>query len=265
VKNNNAEFNKDMTQEVIHAYKETYGVSDQEAGKAVLNGDANAQKVFRQISGEKADAVLQQIKQTESSLNNSNSTDEFMQKNEHEVNKKPGAAGGEVDRFKQDNGMMPEADVVRLLNESKVTMGKTVKDNKNFTSDMYEDAQDINKFKLKNRKSDIAKLEDDRMGNGVISKFIGGAANFLTLGNAGGGIGRPSYVPISYNTQTDSTSDTYSTVRTLPNSIALRPSEGGFRSQDLANTQSLLDQFNPDNNSPDNKGESVDSTKVRKS
>jgi hypothetical protein len=52
-------------------------------------------------------------------------------------------------------------------------MGKTVKDNKNFTSDMYEDAQDINKFKIKKKKSDIAKLEDDRMGNGWVSTLGG--------------------------------------------------------------------------------------------
>jgi hypothetical protein len=132
-------------------------------------------------------------------------------------------------------------------------MGKTVKDNKNFTSDMYEDAQDINKFKIKNKKSDIAKLEDDRMGNGRLS----------TLGGYAGGLGRTIYQATANNVQTSGASD-LSIMRPLSPQSVMRSTEGDLTPTDLTNTKSLLSRFNPDNKSLGNGNENVDPTKKTK-
>jgi hypothetical protein len=60
-------------------------------------------------------------------------------------------------------------------------------------------------------KEQVNKYEEDRIGSGITSKLVGGAANIMTLGNSGWGIGRQTGEN-SYNKQTyDSiVSDPYS-------------------------------------------------------
>lgn len=57
-KSNSSDFNKDMTQDVIEAYKKQYGTSDSDAAKAVLSGSPVAKGVWRQISTNNANELL---------------------------------------------------------------------------------------------------------------------------------------------------------------------------------------------------------------
>ena len=64
------------------------------------------------------------------------------------------------------------------------------------------------------------KLEEDRIGQGVTSKAIGGLGNIVSLGNAGWGIGRPSET--DHNTSTPAKGDGQYVDPTLMNNTKLR-------------------------------------------
>lgn len=181
VESHNAEYSRDMTQDVVAAYRKAYGVSDREAGQAVLAGTEDAQKIFRQISSAKADEILQQVRNTGKEFDNSNPAGEFMQQNANAINDKPGSAGGAVDGFARQQGMIGTDAAKQTITES----GNNLK--KGHDSTFNQSLAGINKAKYETmeeqakRQANIDEYEANRIGKGL----------FGTLNNTVDGVGRP--------------------------------------------------------------------------
>ena len=236
VENHNAEYSKDMTQDVINAYKAHYGVSDREASKAVLDGKDSAQKLFRQISGAKANNILQQVRTTGAELNTSNNVSDFINKNQDAVQNNVGSDGGAVSKFASDQGMTGADVVTNNINKTGDEL-KTAHERKlEEKTSGYKDAQITNAKTREERGGEIKKLEDDRIGKGRVSKAIAVIGDKVTLGNSGSSIGRPS--PESPQNKED-----------LGPKV-VRP-ETDFTSADISDAREVINEFNPDGKNDD--------------
>lgn len=230
-KTNSADYSKDMTQDVINAYKAHYGVSDREASKAALDGKDSAQKIFRKISGAKANNILQQVRSTGAELNASNNVSDFINKNQDAVQNNVGSDWGAVSKFANEQGMTSEDVVTNNINKTGEEL-KTGHERKVATTTSgYNDAQITSTKTQEERKDKIQKLEDDRIGKGITSKVIAGVSNAVTLGNSGSNIGRPS--PELPQNKEDL------------GSKVIRP-ETEFTAADVSNARGVINEFNPD-------------------
>lgn len=232
VENHNAEYSKDMTQDVINAYKKSYGVGDREASRTVLNGEDSAQKIFRQISGDKANNILQQVRSAGTELNSSNNVSDFMNRNQDAVQNNVGSSDGEVSKFAQDKGMKSENEVTKGIIQTGDNLKEDHERKLQQKSYSYKDASIANTNKQETRRKEIDKLEEDRIGKGMASKVIAGAGNVVSLGNSGWGIGRPS--------PTESQEE-------VSGPRVIRPG-AEFTSEDASDTKGLIKEFNPNNN-----------------
>lgn len=222
VENHNAEYSKDMTQDVINAYKKSYGVGDREASRTVLNGEDSAQKIFRQISGDKANNILQQVRSAGTELNSSNNVSDFMNRNQDAVQNNVGSSDGAVSKFAQDKGMKSENEVTKGIIQTGDNLKEDHERKLQQKSDSYKDASIANTNKQETRRKEIDKLEEDRIGNGVIT----------TLGGTLDGLGRPS--PTGSQEEASGPK-------------VIRPGVE-FTPGDVGDTRGLIQEFNPNNN-----------------
>jgi hypothetical protein len=227
VQNHNAEYSKDMTQDVINAYKKTYGVGDREAGLAVLDGDASAQRIFRQISGVKANDILQQVRSAGAELKSSNNVSEFLNKNQDAVQNNVGNSDGAVSKFAQEKGMTHESTVVNDINKTGENLKEDHSRKLQQKTDGYQGARNTNQLNQQSRQAEIDQLEKNRIGKGYLG----------TLGGNINGVGRPE--PTEFKTE-------YKDESVMPTLKAIRPNTE-FTSQDATDTRDLMQEFNSDN------------------
>ena len=124
-KSNSSDFNKDMTQDVIETYKKQYGASDSDAANAVLSGSPAAKSVWRQISTNNANELLQQVSAGGEAIERSSSVNDFMEANQGAINKNPGGDMSAVNKFAADNGMENKDKTVQDIRETKENLKNT--------------------------------------------------------------------------------------------------------------------------------------------
>jgi TraG-like protein, N-terminal region len=254
VQSHGSEFSKDVTQDVLNAYKNQYGTSDSTAAKEVLSGSNSAKQVFRQISGAKANEVLQQVTAGANFINSSDPVSTFGEQHKNEVNSKPGGEGGVVVTFAKENDMTDKTAVNKQIEDTgaelKNTHGKKLSEKKV----TFTDARDSNQKEQEDRQENINVFDKDRIGNGITSKIIGGLGNIATLGNAGWGIGRNT----SHSTQTIPEQ-----ISSLDGNQVVKPPSGAQNFSPEA-ARSLIQEFKPDNTkgvAATNDGQHVDASK----
>jgi len=254
VQSHGSEFSKDVTQDVLNAYKNQYGTSDSTAAKEVLSGSNSAKQVFRQISGAKANEVLQQVTAGANSINSSDPVSTFGEQHKNDVNSKPGGEGGVVATFAKENDMTDKTAVNKQIEDTgaelKNTHGKKLSEKKV----TFTDARDSNQKEQEDRQENINVFDKDRIGNGITSKIIGGLGNIATLGNAGWGIGRNT----SHSTQTIPEQ-----ISSLDGNQVVKPPSGAQNFSPEA-ARSLIQEFKPDNTkgvAATNDGQHVDASK----
>ena len=199
-------------------------MGDRTAARAVLDGGADAQRIFRKISNAKANDVLQQVRSTGADLRNSNPIDEFMKQNENAVNNKPGEQGGVVDSFAKKHGMTELEQARSSIEQSGNKLASSHTQKTGDASSQYQNARQENLTKQQSRKANIEKLEEDRIGNGS----VGTAWGLLD------GVGRSPDNSSAKNMEGDTK---------LPSKV-IRPTTE-MTSKDLADTKKLMEEFKP--------------------
>jgi len=243
-----SEFSKDMTQDVINAYKKQHGSSDSTAAKEVLSGSDSAKQAFRQISGAKANEVLQQVIAGADSINSSDPVSTFGEQHKNEVNNKPGTST-EFSQFTDKNGIPDPEKTDTKIKETGAKLQEKTTQNQNDAQDNIGIAESKGQNAARQREGSLVKLKEDSIGNGITSKTIGGLGNIVALGNAGWGIGSPT----SPNTQSIPEFEPIMNYYGSPEQISsidgnpvAKPSNGAQDFSPQA-ARSLIQEFKPDN------------------
>ena len=124
-KSNSSDFNKDMTQDVIEAYKKQYGASDTTAAKEVLSGSPAAKAVWKQISTNNANELLQQVRAGGAAIDRSTSVNDFKEESKGAINKNPGGEGGAVQQFANNKGIQNKEEATKNIAETRDNLQKT--------------------------------------------------------------------------------------------------------------------------------------------
>jgi hypothetical protein len=252
-KSNSSDFNKDMTQEVIEAYKKQYGASDAMAAKEVLSGSPAAKAVWKQISTNNANELLQQVRAGGASIDKSTSVNDFKEENKEAINKNPGGNGSCVKKFANTNGIQNKDEAEQDIAEIKQNL-KGTHDTK-----VNETSEDIGVRKMVMTKEEtqwqdnIKNHDENRIGNGMLGTLMGNVQ----------GVGRPSTQTIP---EFDPIMNYYGSsekISSLDGNRVVNPSNGA---QDFSPeaARSLIQEFKPDNTSTTavtNEGQHVDASK----
>ena len=118
VRNNSLEYRKDMTQDVVGAYKKQYNVGDREAAREVLSGSQRSQDVFHQLSGEKANEILQRVNAGREGIDNSTKVSDFHNRNKEKLDSF-GANNSALDDFKAKHQMSDQSHAQQRLDDAK--------------------------------------------------------------------------------------------------------------------------------------------------
>lgn len=175
-RNNSANFDKDMYQDVLNAYQNRYGGTAIEAQKEVAAGTHKARAIFRDISGAAAQRNLQEIQRAGSNIANSNNVDSFVQNHQLENN-----IGSKRDEFAREHGIRTDAEVISGEISTKGDNLKAQHDTRyNDNLNQYDDSHQHISNQQYAKQLQINQYEKDRIGKG-------------TIGTAGGsveGVGR---------------------------------------------------------------------------
>ena len=263
-KSNSSDFNKDMTQDVIEAYKKQYGASDATAAKEVLSGTPAAKVVWKQISTNNANELLQQVRAGGAAIEKSTSISDFKEENKGAINKNPGGEGGVVKNFAADNGM-------ENRNETEQDIAVTKQNLENIHSNKANEIKgdiDLKKMVITKEEAlwgdNIKNHEENRMGNDGLSNILEVVSYNPVTGKSNiTPIGRPSEQPIPEFTPIMNYYGSSEQISSLDGNQVVRPpsSEQDFSPKDAMNG---LDNFKPDNTSKaaaTNEGQHVDPSK----
>jgi hypothetical protein len=210
-KTHGATSGRDMYQEVLETHAKEKGISVSDARHDVERRSPEVMQVFDRLAGAEANNILNQVRRergsnltseaTEQKLNNFNN--QHQGKINQDVNKNITNVAAN-DGFNQDS---IKENIVNAESKNKGQFNDLQQEN----DDQYSNINYANRAKESEMKEQVNKYEEDRIGSGITSKLVGGAANIMTLGNSGWGIGRQTGEN-SYNKQTyDSiVSDPYS-------------------------------------------------------
>ena len=263
-KSNSSDFNKDMTQDVIEAYKKQYGASDAMAAKEVLSGSPTAKAVWKQISTNNANELLQQVRASGATIDKSTSIDDFKEENKGAINKNPGGDGGSVNKFANNNGMQNKDKAAQDIEETKINL-KGTHDTK-----VNETSEDIGLKKMVMTKDEalcqdnMKNHDKNRIGNDRLSKALEVLSyNPITGKSNITPVGRPSEQPIPEFTPIMSYYGSSEQISSLDKHQVVKPSNG---TQDFSPeaARSLIQEFKPDNTGKAaviNEGQHVDASK----
>lgn len=181
---------RDMYQDVIEGYAKEKGISVSDARHDVERRSPEVMRVFNRLAGAEANNILSQVSRNRATNLNPDATEQKLDNfsNQHhgkinqEVDKNINQAAAS-DGFNQD-GIKQNISASECQNKEQFN-DLQKENNGQYVSINYE-----NQVKQGDMKTQGQKYEEDRIGNGMTSKFVGGAANIVTLGNAGWGIGR---------------------------------------------------------------------------
>jgi hypothetical protein len=253
-KSNNSDFNKDMTQEVIEAYKKQYGASDSDAAKAVLSGSPAAKGVWRQISTNNANELLQQVRAGGDAIEGSTSVNDFKEANQGAINKTPGSDGGIVQQFANNNGMADQSETTRTIDQTKDKLEQTHNTKVNDNNEDIGVSKDTITKEEGTWKDNIKNHEENRIGKGRAGTLWGSIE----------GVGRsttqaiPEFEPImNYY----GSSEKISSINGNP--VAKATSEGP-QGLDINQAKGLIEGFKPQNDDAPtvtNQGQYVDASK----
>lgn len=177
-RNNSANFDKDMYQDVLNAYQNRYGGTAIEAQREVAAGTYRARAIFRDISGAAAQRNLQEIQGAGSNIASSNNVDNFVQDHQLENN-----IGNKRDAFARDHGIRTDAEVISGEISTKGDNIKAQHDTRyNDNLNQYDDSHQHISDQQYAKQLQINQYEEDRMGKG----------KFGTVGGFIDGVGRPS-------------------------------------------------------------------------
>ncbi|MGX6960902.1 MAG: conjugal transfer protein TraG N-terminal domain-containing protein [Rickettsia endosymbiont of Pentastiridius leporinus] len=167
-RNNSANFDKDMYQDVLNAYQNRYGGTAIDAQREVAAGTYKARAIFRDISGAAAQRNLQEIQGAGSNIASSNNIDNFVQNHQLENN-----IGSKRDEFARDHGIRTDAEVI---SGEITTKGDNIKaqhatrynDNLGQYADSHQHISDQQYAK----QLQINQYEEDRIGKGGFSQKV---------------------------------------------------------------------------------------------
>ncbi|KHO02143.1 hypothetical protein JS61_07920 (plasmid) [Rickettsia felis] len=180
-RNNSANFDKDMYQDVLNAYQNRYGGTAIDAQREVAAGTYKARAVFRDISGVAAQRNLQEIQGAGSNIASSNNVDNFVHNHQLDNN-----IGSKRDEFARDHGIRTDAAVVSGEIATKGDNLKVQHDTRyNDNLSQYDDAHQNISDQQYAKQLQINKYEEDRMGKG----------KFGTVDGFVDGVGRPQQQP----------------------------------------------------------------------
>lgn len=184
-----AESRKELFPEVVKELQNKYGYDRSQAWQAASQRTPEAQDVFMNISGQKAIAMKEQTQVGKQSIESSTAMNDI--KNNVQIDK-DSINSAMVKKFKDDHDMEDKLVAETKVSKSRAKLhGQFVTTQENNSGNIEAVNTKLN-AKHNNREEDINKLEEDRIGKGLMSKGIGGAVNVVSLGNAGSNIGRPS-------------------------------------------------------------------------
>lgn len=218
-----SQYSKDMYQEVADGYQEKHGGSARQAHDAASAGTREARDVFKKLSSREADAILSRIHNQGSAIQNSNEVETLEKNNSIDSN-----IGVEVKKFSADNSILTD------VNEAEEEIEKTESKIKNEfeirsdeTNDEYLDLQDSSKRKREKKEEKLNTYEEDRIGTGWVSGWIGGLGR-LEPGISNNGL---DFEPLGQIYQTKS-----------------RPAPFVIASEDFdpKEAQAIIDEFAPD-------------------
>ena len=250
-KSNSSDFNKDMTQEVIEAYKKQYGASDSTAAKEVLSGSPAAKAVWRQISTNNANELLQQVRAGGAAIDKSTSIDDFNEANKGAINKNPGGDGSAVQQFANNNGIESKEKAEKDIVETRDNLQKT---HGNKTNEAREDIG-LKKIIMTKEETgwrdNIKNHEENRIGNGKLGTLMGNVQ----------GVGRPNTQTMPEFEPIMSYYGSSEKISSLDGNRVVNPSGAQDFSPEAA--RSLIHEFKPDNTNTaaTNEGQYVDASK----
>lgn len=176
-----SEFSKDVTQDVIDAYRDQYGVSDAGAADSVLNGSHRAKEVFNNLSRVKANEVLSQVRATGRKIESSDIVGDFAERQKDIINTNPSGEGGAVASFAEQNNMKGKGEANEEINAERNRLQNKHSDKFFNNIEKIEHAKTYNENLQADRQDQINKHEENRIGSGWVG----------TLGRTINGVGRP--------------------------------------------------------------------------
>ena len=185
VENHSQDYSKDNYQEVLERYQEKYGVGSQAAQAAVSAGTSEAQEVFRELSQEKAEAMLQKIHHGRDQIASQDNS-QFVAENQAKLKS---GFGNQVEaktkEYNLQNAEQTQAELERKgteLAEKHHIKQQANEDRQGQWKGQYDYERGL---KAKN----IEKYEEDRIGKGKTAQNTINVVNRIT-GNRLGEIGR---------------------------------------------------------------------------
>lgn len=262
-KSNSSDFNKDMTQDVIEAYKKQYGTSDSDAAKEVLSGSPAAKSVWRQISTNNANELLQQVRAGGDAIERSTSVNDFKEANHEAINKNPGGDGSAVKQFIADNGMENKDKTVQDIRKTKENLENI---HSNRANEIKGDI-DLKKMIITKEEAlwgdNIKNHEKNKIGNDPLSKALDVLSYNPVTGKSNiTPVGRPSEQPIPEFTPMMNYYGSSKQISSLDENQVVKSNGGQDFSPEAA--KSLIQDFKPDNTSTKdatNEGQHVDASK----
>ena len=183
IQNSGQEYRKDCYQDVLNGYQEKYGGSAADAQKAVSEGTPKAMDIFNQLSSKEFAAIRNKITQDGNNIKTNDAAGNFYKAQNFKEN-----TGNLVDKEGKKQGFDgKEADEIN--NKGKILANQVALNNVDGENNFYNTQQELGDEKDKGMTT-INKYEEDRIGNGLVAKIIGGASHVVSGGNAGWGIGQ---------------------------------------------------------------------------
>ncbi len=261
-----SEFSKDMTQDVINAYKKQYGSSDSDAAKEVLSGSDSAKQVFRQISSAKANEVLQQVTTGANAINSSDPVSTFGEQHKNEVNSKPGTSTA-FSEFTDKNGIPDAKNTDTTIKETGAKLQEKTKQNQNDAHKQIETAKSEGKTIEDQRRKELDNFEANRFGNDQLSKTLELLSYNPVTGKSNiTPVGRPSDQPIPEFEPIMNYYGSSEKISSLDGNPVAKPSNNAHDFSPEA-AKNLIQDFKPDNTSgtvATNEGQHVDASKKTK-
>ena len=168
-KTHSSEYSKDMFQDTIDAYQEKYGGSAKEAHKAVSDGAPEARMIVRELTASKAQNIMQEIGARAGKIHNSENVNSLTKANSIDNN-----IGAGRDEFAREHEIETNANKVT----TDINSGEQLLKNQ-YQAKTNDNSSEYNIVKSKNAKTqdlvsrEIAKNEEDRIGNGVATTIFG--------------------------------------------------------------------------------------------
>ena len=170
-KTQSREYSKDEFQSVVDAYKERYGVSDAVAHSAVAAGIPEAREIFTDISKAKFGEIVGRINSGREYAASREQERNFSKEHESKIDKNPAA---DMDQYARSYGMKSKDAIESNIEDKRYDMQDRYESQKAEADLQYQERVSANKAKAKEKQAELDKYEADRIGNGKLSKALGG-------------------------------------------------------------------------------------------